>query len=204
MEAGYLIISIFKFINDQYQMSAKLYKLCKKGDRRSQKAVYGQMFGKLSVISKRYIKDGEEAMHVLNTAFLKIFENYGKCHDPDKFEAWASRVVVNTALDHIRASKKYKNKMHFDEGFTYKYDKETDVEEELDNDIKMEEIYGMINELPPTTKMVFNLYAIDGFAHKDIAKKLNMSTGTSKWHLNKARQMLKPKIVKRKQELING
>lgn len=177
-------------------MSKELYNLCKKNDRASHKKVYEMLYGKLFAISRRYVRDYEEASDVLNNAFLKIFRNYHQCQKQDSFVKWASRVVVNTALDHLRSVRRYKEHIQFEEDFEEKYDLEADTSSLLEYDI--EELYIMINELPPATKAVFNMYALDGYSHKEVSEKLNISEVSSRWHVNRARKLLRKKLEKKK------
>jgi len=175
---------------------ASLYDLCKKGDRLSQKEVYEKLFGKMYTICRRYITDKEEAIGVLNHSLLKVFNKIDSCKGREHFESWVSRICINTSLDHIRTNKKYQSQNYFRDHFDYS--SENDVECSDLSDIDIEQIYLLIENLPASTKIVFNLFAIDGYSHKEVSEKLNISIGTSKWHVNQARTILKERLIELK------
>lgn len=166
---------------------------CKQNDRAAQKILYERFYGKMMAIIRRYIKDPEEAMGVLNTSFLKVFHNIDSYKGSGSLGAWISKIMMHSALDYLRSNKKYNDQIVLDEKFESKYDKnyETGDYENID----AERLYELIDKLPLTTKTVFNMFAIDGFSHKEISKELNISVGTSKWHVAEARQRLKAMLV---------
>lgn len=152
----------------------------------------------------RYIKEEEGAFEALNEAFLKVFEKIRQFKAETKLEYWIRRIVVNTIIDYIRKNKSYKK--HFiqtDEFTLYGQPEEEndDISEwwEKATSIPSEILLREVSQLPPATRVVFNLYAIDGFNHREIANKINISKGTSKWHLSNARKILKGKVI----EIIN-
>jgi RNA polymerase sigma factor (sigma-70 family) len=175
------------------EMYRKLIDRCIEGDRLAQKEVYEKFFGRMYVVARRYVNDHEETLEIVNFSFLKVFKKLRKFGFKGSFEGWIMKIVVNTALDHIRSNKKYKEQIRHEEDFEHTYDIEVDHKD--DENIDKDKIYSMIAELPPMTRAVFNLYAIDGFSHKEIAEKLEISVGTSKWHLSAARKNLQEKLV---------
>ena len=175
------------------KMYRKLIDRCIEGDRLAQKEVYEKFFGRMYVVARRYVNDHEETLEIVNFSFLKVFKKLKNFGFKGSFEGWVMKIVVNTALDHIRSNKKYKEQIKHEENFEYTYDIEVDHKD--DENIDKDKIYSMIAELPPMTRAVFNLYAIDGFSHKEIAEKLDISIGTSKWHLSAARKNLQEKLV---------
>jgi RNA polymerase sigma factor (sigma-70 family) len=135
----------------------------------------------------RYVHDKNDAVEVLNDAFLQVFKHLRQ-YEPTKatFYTWTRKIVVNKAIDRYRKAKAIHNRQ-IDWG---------EVEEpEIDNEAiaKMsgEELLHMIWRLPLTTRLVFNLYSVEGYAHAEIADMLGMSVGTSRWHLSDARRQLK-------------
>ena len=130
---------------------------------------------------------------MLNDGFLKVFSNLDKYEDTGSFEGWMKRVVRNAALDYRR---KYDKKVDF-----------VDIEEITDsqmadyhiNDavsrISSQEMVNLIQQLPPVTRVVFNLFVFEGFSHAEIAQQLNISENTSAWHVNNARTRLKNAII---------
>ncbi len=147
----------------------------------------------------RYLKNREDASEVLNTAFLKVFEKLKQYKSEGSLEGWIKRIVINSSLDFIRSNKSYRDKFVLTDEFPlYGSPEEIDHEaidfSDADMFLSKEEIVELISELPPATRIVFNLYVIDDFSHKQVARHLNISTGTSQWHLSNARKLLKEKI----------
>ena len=131
--------------------------------------------------------DQQEAIEVLNTAFLKIFHSVQKFKggEGSSFSGWMARIVFNTTMDHVRKKTKYRQKHDF----------ETEADMKVENDVlgqlAAEDIYQYFQQLPAATRTVFNLFAIDGYRHKEIADMLDIDEGTSRWHVMQARKTLK-------------
>jgi RNA polymerase sigma-70 factor (ECF subfamily) len=170
----------------------ELITACLNGERRAEYELYKATFSYLMSICIRYTRNGDKAKEVLNMGFLKILTNLSKYNPEVPFKPWIRKVMINTLINEYK-----KEKIHYG-NITY-------VEEYYDNDqysdinaampkIDAEQIYGFIAKLPPASQQVFNLYFIDGFKHKEIAEMLNITEGTSKWHLNAAREKLKEMI----------
>jgi len=145
----------------------------------------------------RYVKDDGEARALLNAGFLKILTKLDtyKSHVP--FEAWIRRIMINTIIDQYRRDKKYKENMvvsdleersETNRSVDYNY-----AEQHFD----AEELMEYVRQLPAVSQQVFNLFAIDGYSHKEIGKMLNISVGTSKWHVSFARKTVKGMIQKK-------
>lgn len=147
---------------------------------------------------RRYIPDYDEASEVMNTAFLKVLTKIDNYSGKGSFEGWVKKILVNTAIDYIRSDKKYKEQIMLDERIE---EKNFYIEEEEFNEISIDEIYKMINQLPLMSRTVFNLYVIEGYKHMEIGEELQISEGTSKWHLSFARQKLRDLInIREKQK----
>lgn len=147
----------------------------------------------------RYLKNREDASEVLNTAFLKVFEKLKQYKSEGSLEGWIKRIVINSSLDFIRSNKAYKNKFVLTDEFSLygspeKIDQSAINFSDAELYMSREEIFELISELPPATRIVFNLYVVDDFSHKQVAQQLNISVGTSQWHLSNARKLLKEKI----------
>jgi len=171
-------------------MISELVIRCEQNDRRAQKELYELLFGKLLAVCKRYVKNQDDAVEILNNGFLKIFS---KLHLYDKncsFENWARRIVINCALDFLRSSKNYRELMSFDHAYAT-----NKVYNDAMSNLSLENLREMIDKVSPMSKVVFNLYAIDGFTHREIGEQLNISTGTSKWHLSTARKQIQAQIA---------
>lgn len=150
---------------------------------------------------RRYFPNHDEAVEMMNAAFLKVLINIDKFNGKGSFEGWVKRISINTAIDNIRSNKKYKEQIVLDERIE---DKDLLIDEEEFNEISIEEIYEMINKLPMMSRTVFNLYVIEGYKHLEIAKELQISEGTSKWHLSFARQKLRDFIELRENRIKNN
>ena len=167
----------------------QLIDLCIKRDRRAEYELYKLTYSYLMSICMRYSKDKDAASESLNIGFLKILKNLStyKSHIP--FKSWIRRVMVNTLIDEYRKNKREKEKISYVQDYFDSSDF-SDVNEALSR-LNYQQIISHINLLPEATKKVFNLFAIDGYSHKEIGEMLRISEGTSKWHLNAARQKLK-------------
>ena len=146
----------------------------------------------------RYIKDQDSAQEVLQEGFIKIFDKLDAFNYQGSFEGWMRRIMANSAIDTIRKSKK--DPMLFDDDSQFSSNSENLMEEreELEErELKAEVALNAIHELSPVYKMVFNLFVIEDYSHKEIAEMLNISEGTSKSNLAKAKANLS-KIVTKK------
>lgn len=165
-----------------------LIKGCAKGEAGAQKKLYEVYASRLLVVSMRYAKSDQEAEDVLQEAFIKIFKKIKDFRSDSSLYYWMKRIVVNTALNH-RRSKLYlfpmvdvsELKNQVGQRFTLS-----------DHDFK--DLLKMIQELPSGCQVIFNLFAVEGYSHKEIAKKLNISEGTSKSQYARARSLLRQKI----------
>lgn len=165
-----------------------------KNDRRSQNALYKNYFPLMSSIALRYAQNEDRALHLLNGGFLKVLLNISSYNDDYSLATWIRNVLVNHIIDEFRKEKKHISKINI-----------TDFEDNLElisfnmgeAHLEAEELRAMLNQLPDVTKEVFNLFAIDGFKHKEISDMLGISAGTSKWHVSEARTRLKKMIEKR-------
>ena len=163
---------------------------CKAGDRKAQEKLYRNYYKAMMSLCLRYTKNEEDALEVLNTGFLKIFRNINR-YDAVKGSlfTWMRTITVNSCLDFIK-SKQVQSQ-------TGELNKEIEVEiqPEVISKMKADELLQIIRQLPPATQAVFNLYVTEGFNHKEISKLMNISEGTSKWHLSEARKILRKKLV---------
>jgi RNA polymerase sigma factor (sigma-70 family) len=173
-----------------FTSETQLVKACQKADPKAQKRVYEKYAPKMMAICKRYLVDEMEAEDVMIEGFMKVFDKINTFKLEGSFEGWVKRIMVNEALMTLRAKKK--------EGFSVGYDQlfnETEPQF-LNTNMEAEELMALVNSLPTGFRTVFNLYAIDGYSHAEIAKELNISEGTSKSQLSRARVILQNKILK--------
>ena len=164
---------------------------CLKGKPKSQEQLYQHFYGYAMSICLRYANNEADAVEILNDGFLKVFTNINKHDSAQSFKAWLRRIIINTAIDHYRKTKTKLTTYELDESVENSSSVTTDLE------IDKEEILLMVQQLPPAYNMVFNLYVIEGFAHKEIAQMLKITESTSRSHLTtanaKLREMLKKK-----------
>lgn len=170
-------------------ISEQIIKGCVQENRTAQKTVYETYYPLMLAIVRRYIKDEEEVLDVLNQGFIKIFKKIDQYHFENSFEGWCKRIIINTALDHLRSSKRYKDLFSFEAILpTYQ------VYNDGLNNMSIAELMKIIDGISPVSKVVFNMFAIDGYSHKEIAEALQISVGTSKWHLSSARKQIQAKL----------
>ncbi len=165
---------------------------CKNGDKKSQEKLYKMFYGKMMVICLRYADNPDEAKDVLQEGFIKVFNSLANFDFHGSFEGWIKRIMVNTAIDNFRKNKSavklFDNNVQLE---NLERQEEDEQENTISNKIKTADILEAIHKLSPAYKTVFNLYAIDGFSHQQIADELNISIGTSKSNYSKAKQNLK-------------
>ncbi len=174
------------------QIDKKLLDGCLEQNRSAQNQLYKEVFSYLMNICIRYKNDYDTAGASLNAIFLKVLQNLEKFRKEDSFIPWMKRIAVNHLIDEYRKHKRESEKVSFIEEMSHASTATSIHEKEAEMD--SEYLLKMIKELPAITAKVFNLYAIDGFKHREIAELLEMSENTSKWHLREARIKLKKKL----------
>ena len=170
-------------------MSLKeLINSCKQNDNKAQSQIYQLYAGKLFGLCLKYSKNYEEAQDNLHNGFITIFDKINQYEYKGSFEGWLKRIIINTALQTYRK----KNVLSLvNEEIP---DVEVDVEIPDEENIQLDFLLKLIQELPERYQMVFNLYVLDDYPHKEIAEMLNISEGTSKSNLSRARVILRNKI----------
>lgn len=155
-------------------------------------------------IAKRYTRNEEDALEVINTAFLKVFSKIEQFDKRGAFEAWVRRIVVNTAIRFNRNNLNYRNNTSLTLDDNAHDIRRQIVENDAWGRMEIEEIFAIIRELPQATQVVFNMFILDGFSHKEIAEQLGISVNTSKWHVFAAREQIQATLKKKATEpLIN-
>ncbi|MDD4234705.1 MAG: sigma-70 family RNA polymerase sigma factor [Bacteroidales bacterium] len=165
---------------------------CIRGDNNCQRQLYEAVYGKMLGLCLRYASDREEAKDLLHDGFIKVFEKMNNFKHTGSFEGWIRRIIVNNAIDYFRKNKK----MYFEFEGEHKFsrledDSDNEIEEMKIAKLKAERIIELIQELTPSYRTVFNLYVVEDYSHKEIAEMLNISIGTSKSNLAKAKAKLK-------------
>jgi len=168
----------------------KLLRECRRGNAKHQKILYERYSAKMLAVCARYFQSLEEAQDALQDGFIKVFTNIDNFREEGSLEGWIRRIMVNTSLNLHR--KNLKHYYHVDLGET-----ETRIADErlsIDN-LEVQDMLKMIQQLPNGYRIVFNLYEIEGYSHKEIAKELNVSVSTSKSQLLKAKRKLREQII---------
>ncbi len=157
---------------------------CLKNDRLAQKYLYEKFSVKMLNITMRYTKDQAEAVGLMNMAFLQVFKSLSKYKDQGALSGWIAKIVLRAAIRHAKANATYHKVMDFEST------KEAPIENEALLQIEMDAVYEHLQQLPTATRTVFSMYVLDGFKHREIAEELQISIGTSKWHLAHGRKIL--------------
>jgi RNA polymerase sigma-70 factor (ECF subfamily) len=163
---------------------------CRRGERRTQELLYKVLASRMLGVCMRYAKDRFEAEDILQMGFVKVFQKVGEFRSDGSFEGWIRRIMVNTAIETYRKNQRMMNVV--------------DIEEVYDtpqatfdmNGLEVKDLMNLIQQLSAGYKLVFNLYAIEGYSHKEIAEQLGITEGASKSQLSRARAILKEKIMK--------
>jgi RNA polymerase sigma-70 factor (ECF subfamily) len=169
---------------------------CKKDDRKAQEKLYRSFYRVMMTLCLRYTKNENDALEVLNTGFYKVFKNISR-YDPSQASlyTWIRTIIINSCLDFIKAQQ---TKIQYGE---LEQATEVSVSPEVISKMSAMEILELVRELPPATQAVFNLFVMEGYSHAEIGQMMNISSGTSKWHLNEARKRLQAMIT---QQQINS
>ena len=167
---------------------------CRSNDRKAQYALHKAWFPVLMKVAYRYKKNEEDAAFMVNLAFYKIFSAIDTYKTTIPFEAWSKRILMNTIIDEYRKEKKNIDLFKDVEDETLQNLNEIDYGI-LERELKVEQAEAMLNRLPENEKVVFNLYEIDGYSHKEIVEMIGISERSSKRHLANARQTLKKLVL---------
>ena len=167
----------------------ELIKGCLEGDRKSQRSLYDQFSGRFLSICLRYIKDNDLAQDVLLEGFMKIFESLSNYRHEGSFEGWMKRIIVTQALLTLRKNKKLIMEVNWED-----HDYNTYHDQPIEN-MDAEYLLMTVASLPVGYRTVFNLYAIEGYTHKEISELLGIAENTSKSQLSRARSLLQKQLT---------
>jgi len=163
---------------------------CIKEDKDSQQEIFRRYAGKMLSVCVRYTRHRMEAEDILQDSFIKVFDNLHKFKFKGSLEGWIRRIVINTAL------KNYDRKRFSHEQIGLEYTSEHGAEPSIYGHMQREDLLRLIASLPEGYRLVFNLYAIEGYSHKEIAGMLGIGESTSRSQLVKARKMLQAQLEK--------
>ena len=161
----------------------------KRGDRRSQKAIYDLLSAKMFAVCLRYMGDREAAEDILQDGFVTLFSKLDSYSGEGSFEGWARKIFVNTALMSLRKKDVLRNTDDVDAAWNITSDDPSAIQR-----IGYKDLLKMIAALPPGFRTVFNMYVIEGYSHKEIAESMDISETTSRSQLQRARAWLQAKI----------
>ncbi len=168
----------------------ELIKACIKNNNRAQKSLFDEFSPRLLGVCLRYAQNRDEAQDMLQDGFIKIFQKLNAYSGTGSFGGWMHRIMVNTCLDSIRKNSKYKYSVEIEKAEYLVHDNETAL-----TNIRTKELLGLIQQLPEGYRVVFNMFAIEGYGHKEIAKELNITENTSKSQFRKARLKLQKALI---------
>ena len=165
----------------------ELVKGCIKEKRASQDMLYNKYAGRLMVVCYRYMENRMDAEDILQEGFIKIFDNISKFKFQGSLEGWMKRIMANTAINKLRKTDVLK-------GSTDSSEIDKPLDEDVLTKMEGEEILNVIHDLPTGYRTVFNMFAIEGYSHKEIADKLGIEEVSSRTQLSKAKKLLQKRI----------
>lgn len=178
------------------KIEEQLIRQCITGDKKAQIRLYDLCYSYMMSICVRYCKDRQEAGARLNLAFLKVLQHLKDYDHTGTFKAWVSKITLRSIIDEFRTSQKH-YQMHVYQGQIVQEPQWTNGDSgHWSGEIDAEKIMSLIQQLSPMDRQIFNLFALDGYTHKEISTLLNISEGTSKWHVHEARKKLKENLSK--------
>jgi RNA polymerase sigma-70 factor (ECF subfamily) len=170
----------------------QIIELCARHNRKAQQELYDRYSRMLLGVCLRYAADRAEAEDILQDSFLKIFYSIKDFNGSGSFAGWLRKIAVNTAITHYHKNLKYRYHVEIEEYVSV----ETGVTSFEEDFFNSDELYKVMNELPTGYRMVFNLYAVEGYKHKEIAEMLGIDANTSKSQYSRAKAVLRDKLEK--------
>ncbi len=161
---------------------------CLDGDRAAQELLYKTHASKMFAVCKSYAKDNDAAKDILQKGFIKVFKNIHQYQKDGDIGAWIRRIIVNTALDYCRKVERERS-VALDQVSESSFSANNVAEK-----LNLADLVQIVRSLPEKARIVFNLYVVEGYSHKEIALKLNISEGTSKSQFSRARKLLQERI----------
>jgi RNA polymerase sigma-70 factor (ECF subfamily) len=159
---------------------------CLANSRKFQRILYNKYAKMMYRVCLSYVHERDTAQDVLQDGFIKVFKNIKRYNENGSLSGWIRKIIVNTAIDYLRSKKRLNNMLEYDEQI-----KTHEINNEAVQNINIESILLRINKLPDGARTVFNLYALEGYTHKEIAQRLDITEGTSKSQFSRAKNMLK-------------
>lgn len=169
----------------------ELVKRCKAGQRKAQELLYKQLAGKMLGVCMRYATDRMEAEDMLQNGFIRVFQKMEDYRGEGSFEGWVRRIMVHCSIEYYRRHHKMMQLVDVGEA-----GEEPSVNAAAASSLEAKDLLLLIKTLSPGYRMVFNLYAIDGYSHKEIAEMTGITEGASKSQLSRARAILKEQVLR--------
>lgn len=170
-------------------MEQHLIQKARNGDPKSLEMLYKHFYGYAISIALRYSNSRDEACEIVNDSFMKMFDKLDQYHDKNSFKGWFRRILVNTSIDYYRRNVKHFAVMDIDQA------EFESANPEIIDQLSKEDILNALRSLPEILRIIFNMYEIEGYSHKEIGEKLNIPPSTSRTYLARAKQNLREKIV---------
>ena len=173
-----------------HQQERDIIRQAAENNRHAQQQIYAKHSPKMLGVCRQYVKDLHQAEDIMITAFMKVFTNLANFQHKGSFEGWVRRIMVNECISFLRVQKAtgyLEDEFYVEDAFN-----------NIESQLSVDDLQALIDSLPNGYKMVFNLYAIEGYKHQEIAEMLGISEGTSKSQLSHARKMLQEQVNKRK------
>lgn len=192
-------------IGNYLHVDIDLLKACQKNKPAAQEQLYKACFQFLMPVCMRYHKNEEDARAIYNVAFMKILKNLNSIdiHDTP-FAAWIKRIMTNTLIDEYRKNKKYRERISKRDNDSELEFHSQGVRNDAESNFGERDIMKLLDQLKPSTRRVFMLYVIEGYNHREIGEIMDMSEGTSKWHLSTARKELREMIKEQQKTTLSN
>jgi len=176
-----------------------IIKGCVRNDRRSQELLFKEYYAYAMTICLPYSNTDFEAEEIVNDGFIKVMKSIKEFDPKYPFKGWMRRIMINTAIDHFRSNKKHYYALDIDEAVALSNDEVSALDQ-----LSADDLMGIVRELPKAYQTTFMLYAVEGYKHHEIAKKLGISEGTSKSNYAKAKKKLQARIITKQNGASNG
>ena len=176
-------------LDDSRLTDLDLIQGCIRNERKCQERLYKKYFPTMMAMCMKYTRDEDRALLILNDGFLKVFQKLGTFRHEGSLEGWIRRLVYHTLADFYKKENSYIRFIQFD------VPDHLEAEVSPSDNLEFQDLIGLLDKIPGRSAEVFRLFAIEGYSHEEISTKMNISTGTSKWHLSNAREKLRTLLV---------
>ncbi len=178
-------------------ISKDILRGCIKQKAKSQEALYKHYYSYAKSICLRYAANRDEAVDIMNDAFIKVFHSIKTYDKKNPFKLWLRAIIINTAIDYYRAN-------IYKQHIRYTSTNDFDIATEAINDLVIEDIRLILSGLPEIQRLIFNLYEIEGYSHKEISEKLQIAQATSSSYLSLAKKNIRERYLKYNGEVVQN